>query len=222
MWDRAFYAEHVRKQSYDFDSQAVRPYLAFDRVLRGVLDVTSRVFAVTYRPVTDVDVWHPSVRVFDMLDEGRLVGRVYLDLHPRPNKSTNAYLRTVRQGAAGKQIPEAVLVASLPGGPTDDPGLMTHDEVRTLFHEFGHVVHRLTGGHRRWYGLSSAGLERDFVEAPSQMLEEWIWDPATLATFARRTGSAEKDDSQELVRHRGQRVRVTIGASGRRAVCGIA
>ena len=184
VWDRAFYAEQVRKQSYDFDSQAVRPYLAFDRVLRGVLDVTSRVFAVTYRPVTHVDVWHPSVRVYDMLDEGRLVGRVYLDLHPRPNKSTNAYLRTVRQGAAGKQIPEAVLVASLPGGPTDDPGLMTHDEVRTLFHEFGHVVHRLTGGHRRWYGLSSTGLERDFVEAPSQMLEEWIWDPATLATFA--------------------------------------
>ena len=184
VWDRPYYAELVRRQSYDFDSQTTRPYFAFDRVLQGVLDVTSRVFAVTFRPVTSIDVWHPSVRVYDMLDGGRLVGRVYLDLHPRANKTSNASVNTVRSGAAGRHIPEAVLVASLPGGRADDPGLMTHDEVRTLFHEFGHVLHRLIGGHRRWHGLSSTRLERDFTEAPSQMLEEWIWDPATLATFA--------------------------------------
>jgi thimet oligopeptidase len=153
-------------------------------VLKGVLDVSGRIFAVTYRPVEGVPVWHPSVRVYEMLDEGRLVGRVYLDLHSRPNKASNGNTMTVRQGALGKHIPEAVLVASLPGGRPDDPGLMTHDEVRTLFHEFGHVVHRLIGGHRPWYGMSSTHLERDFIEAPSQMLEEWIWDPQTLATFA--------------------------------------
>jgi thimet oligopeptidase len=185
VWDRAYYSELVRRTSYDFDSQAVRPYFAFDRVLQGALDVTSRMFGVTYRLAVGVTVWHPSVRVFDMLDEGRLVGRVYLDLNPRTNKiATNASVTAVRQGAEGKEIPEVVLVASLSGGQAGDPGLMTHDEVRTLFHEFGHVVHRLVGGHRTWYGLSSVNLERDFVEAPSQMLEEWIWDPATLATFA--------------------------------------
>jgi thimet oligopeptidase len=184
VWDRPFYAEQVRKKNYDFDSQSIRPYFGASRVLRGVLDVTSRIFAVTYRPAAGVDVWHPSVRVYEMLDEGRLVGRLYLDLYPRPGKASNAFTSTVRQGAANKHIPEAVLVASLSGGHADDPGLMTHDEVRTLFHEFGHVVHRLIGGHRSWYGMSSTRLERDFVEAPSQMLEEWIWDPATLATFA--------------------------------------
>ena len=184
VWDRPYYSEQVRQKSYDFDSQATRPYFPFNRVLQGVLDVTSRIFAVSYRPVTGVDVWHPSVRVYEMLEDERLVGRVYLDLHPRSNKGSGAFVSTVRQGAAGKHIPEAVLVASLPGGRADDPGLMTHDEVRTLFHEFGHVVHRLVGGHRTWYGLSSVRLERDFIEAPSQMLEEWIWDPATLATFA--------------------------------------
>jgi len=184
VWDRTYYADQVRRSNYDFDSQSIRPYFAFDRVLKGVLDVSGRIFALTYRPVDGVPVWHQSVRVYEMLDEGRLVGRVYLDLHPRPNKSPNAYTSTVRQGALNKHIPEAVLVASLPGGRPDDPGLMTHDEVRTLFHEFGHVVHRLVGGHRPWYGMSSTHLERDFVEAPSQMLEEWIWDPQTLATFA--------------------------------------
>jgi thimet oligopeptidase len=184
VWDRTYYAEQVRRKSYDFDSQTIRPYFAIDRVLKGVFDVTRRIFALTYRPVEGVPVWHPAVRVYEVLDQGRLIGRVYLDLHPRPNKAPNAFTSTVRQGALDKHIPEAVLVASLPGGRADDPGLMTHDEVRTLFHEFGHVVHRLVGGHRAWYGMSSTHLERDFVEAPSQMLEEWIWDPATLATFA--------------------------------------
>ncbi|HEY9463829.1 MAG TPA: M3 family metallopeptidase, partial [Vicinamibacterales bacterium] len=184
VWDRPFYGEQIRRQSYAFDSQTIRPYFAASRVLQGVLDVTSRIFAVTYRPAANVQVWHPSVRVYEMLDGDRLVGRLYLDLYPRPGKSANAFTSTIRQGAEDKHIPEAVLVASVSGGRADDPGLMTHDEVRTLFHEFGHIVHRLVGGHRAWYGMSSTHLERDFVEAPSQMLEEWIWDPATLATFA--------------------------------------
>jgi thimet oligopeptidase len=184
VWDRPFYAEQIRRQSYAFDSQTIRPYFPAERVLQGVLDVTSRIFAVTYRPVSDVTTWHPSVRVYEMLDQDRTIGRLYLDLYQRPGKASSAVTATVRQGAANKHIPEAVLVASLSGGRPEDPGLMTHDEVRTLFHEFGHVLHRLIGGHRAWYGMSSARLERDFTEAPSQMLEEWIWDPATLATFA--------------------------------------
>jgi thimet oligopeptidase len=184
-WDRLYYAELVRRSSYDFDSQLVRPYFAFNRVLDGVLNVTSTIFGLTYRPVNDVPVWHPSVRVFELRDGSRLVGRVYLDLHPRPNKSAGgASTTTVRHGRADHSIPEAVLSASLPGNQPGDPGLMTHDEVRTLFHEFGHVVHRLSGGHQPWQNLSSIALERDFTEAPSQMLEEWVWDPKTLATFA--------------------------------------
>jgi thimet oligopeptidase len=193
VWDRAYYAEQVRRASYDFDSQSLRPYLAFDRVLAGVFDVTGRIFGMTFHPVSTIPVWHPSVRVYEMVAGNHVVGRVYLDLHPRPNKSaTSASVTTVRQGVEEGHLPETVLVASLPGGQPGDPGLMTHDEVRTLFHEFGHVVHRLTGGHREWAGLSSVAMERDFVEAPSQMLEEWISDPATLASFARhyQTGEA--------------------------------
>jgi Zn-dependent oligopeptidase len=192
VWDRAYYAELVRRASYDFDSQSVRPYLPFDRVLAGVSDVIGRIFGLTFRPPSNVAVWHPSVIVYDVLDGSRVVGRMYLDLHPRANKAaTSASVTTVRQGVEGRHLPEVVLVASLPGGQPGDPGLMTHDEVRTLFHEFGHVVHRLVGGHRRWAGLSSVAMERDFVEAPSQMLEEWISDPTTLASFARHYQTGE-------------------------------
>jgi thimet oligopeptidase len=192
VWDRAYYGEVVRRARYDFDSQTMRPYFPFDRVLAGVFDVTSRIFSVTFRPVSGVTVWHPSVRVYEMLDGDRVVGRLYLDLHPRANKSsTTASVSTIRPGVEGKHLPETVLVASLPGGQPGDPGLMTHDEVKTLFHEFGHVVHRLIGGHRQWTGLSSLALERDFTEAPSQMLEEWLSDPATLASFGKHYQSGE-------------------------------
>ena len=185
-WDRQYYAEQVRRASYDFDSQSVRPYFPFDRVLAGVLEVTSRVFGLTYTAASGIPVWHPSVRVYEVRDAERFLGRVYLDLHPRANKrSSGANATTIRYGRRGHSIPEVVLVASVPGGQPGDPGLMTHDDVRTLFHEFGHVVHRLSGGHQPWQRLSSTMLERDFTEAPSQMLEEWVVDAKTLASFAR-------------------------------------
>lgn len=186
LWDRGYYAEQIRRSDYSFDSQAVRPYLPFQQVLAGVLKVSSDIFGLTFTPVTNVEVWHPSVRVYEVRDGQRMLGRAYLDLHPRPNKSaTSANVNTVGYGKAGVSFPEAVLTASVSGGRADDPGLMTFDEVRTIFHEFGHIVHRLSGGHQQWYRLSSVQMERDFTEAPSQMLEEWMWDPKTLATFAR-------------------------------------
>jgi thimet oligopeptidase len=192
LWDRQYYAELVRRASYDFDSQSVRPYFPIERTLQGVFDVTGTIFGVAYRPVSDIPVWHPSVRVYEMRSGERLLGRVYLDLHGRPNKPAGtASATTVSYGQAGRSFPEAVLMASLPGGQPGDPGLLSHDDVRTLFHEFGHVVHRLSGGHQPWRKLSSLLVERDFAEAPSQMLEEWTWDPRTLATFARHYQTGE-------------------------------
>ena len=192
LWDRQYYSELVRRASYDFDSQSVRPYFALERVLQGVFDVTGTIFGVSYRPVTGIPVWHPSVRVYEMRSGERLLGRVYLDLHGRPNKPAGtASATTVSYGQMGRSFPEAVLSASLPGGQPGDPGLLSHDDVRTLFHEFGHVVHRLSGGHQPWRKLSSIVIERDFAEAPSQMLEEWTWDPRTLATFARHYQTGE-------------------------------
>jgi thimet oligopeptidase len=184
-WEKAYYSELVRKASYDFDSQAVRPYLPFDRVKQGLFDVTGKLFGVTYRPTRDVAVWDPSVEAYEMLQDGKVVGRFYLDMHPRANKYNHAAEFGIRTGIAGRQLPEAALICNLPGGQPGDPGLMTHDDVVTFFHEFGHLVHALIGGHHEWVGIGGTSTEQDFVEAPSQMLEEWTWDPATLATFAK-------------------------------------
>ena len=192
LWDRAYYSELVRKANYEFDSRVLRPYFPFNQVIQGVLDVTGRIFGLTYTPAAGIEVWHPSVRVYDVHDQAKLLGRVYLDLHRRPGKAdTRGNVNTVTYGQAGRSIPEAVLTAMLPGDQADDPGLLTHDEVVALFHEFGHVVHRLSGGHQPWQRLSSVTLERDFTEAPSQMLEEWIWDPTTLSSFAKHYQTGE-------------------------------
>jgi thimet oligopeptidase len=185
LWERAYYSELVRQASYNFDSQSVRPYFPYARVKQGLLDVTGRLFGVTYRRVENVPVWDSSVEAYEMLEGGRLVGRFYLDMHPRPNKYNHAAQFGIRTGVEGRQIPEAALVCNLPGGDAGDPGLMTHDDVVTFFHEFGHLVHALLAGHHQWVGVGGISTEQDFVEAPSQMLEEWAWDPATLATFAK-------------------------------------
>jgi thimet oligopeptidase len=185
-WDRTYYGELVRRARYDFDSQRLRPYFAYDRVKAGVMNVAGVLFDVSFRPAATVPTWHPSVEVYEVVQRGALIGRVYLDVHPRPQKeNAGASTATVRRGAAGAQIPEVVLTAALPGGVAGDPGLMTHEQVRTLFHEFGHVMHAILGGQGRWHGISGIDIEGDVVEAPSTMLEEWIWDARTLATFSR-------------------------------------
>jgi thimet oligopeptidase len=174
----------VRKANYDFDSQSVRPYFAFDRVKQGLFDVTSKLYGVTYRSVS-VPTWDKSVEAYEMLENGSVIGRFYLDMHPRKDKYNHAAEFPIRSGVTGRQIPEASLICNLPGGEPGDPGLMTHDDVETFFHEFGHLVHGLVSGRHAWIGISGISTEQDFVEAPSQMLEEWTWDPKTLQTFAK-------------------------------------
>src|SRR5262249_39183961 len=176
-WERSYYAELVRKSDYAFDSQTVRPYFAFDRVKQGLLDVTSRLFGVTYRRLADAPVWDPSVEAYAMLEHGRMIGRLYLDMHPRPNKYNHAADFGARSGVTGPQVPDGALVCTLPGGQPGDPGLMTHDDVVTFLHEFGHLVHALVSGRHQSIGISGISTEQDFAEAPSQMVEEWTWVP---------------------------------------------
>ncbi len=184
-WEASYYSELVRKADYDFDSQSVRPYFQYSRVKEGVLDITSKLFGVTFRELKDAPVWHPSVEAYEMLENGKLVGRFYLDMHPRENKFNHAAEFPVRTGVRGRQIPEAVLVCNFPGGDAGDPGLMEHDDVETFFHEFGHLIHELFAGRNQWLGLGGISTEQDFIEAPSQLLEEWTWDASVLQTFAR-------------------------------------
>jgi len=190
-WQSSYYSEQVRKSSYDFDSQKVRPYFPYDRVRDGVLGLTSRLFGVEFRKVEDAPVWDASVDCYEMFEGGKLVGRFYLDMHPRDGKFNHAAQFDVRTGIEGRQIPEAALVCNFPGGEPGDPGLMQHSDVTTFLHEFGHLIHTLFAGHQKWCGIGGIRTEWDFVEAPSQMLEEWAWDPAVLATFAKHYETGE-------------------------------
>ena len=162
--------------------QRVRTYFTFASVRQGLLDVTGRLFGLTYVAVPDAPVWHPDVAAYDVHRgsdaAAPVVGRIYLDLHPREGKYKHAAQFDLVRGVEGRQLPEGVLVCNFPRG------LMEHDQVVTLFHEFGHLVHHVLAGHVEWIRFSGVATEWDFVEAPSQMLEEWAWDAEVLQTFA--------------------------------------
>ena len=173
----AYYSELVRRERFDVDAQDVRRYFDFGNVRRGLLEVTGRLFDVEYHAV-DAAAWHEDVAVYDVVSGGELRGRIYLDLHPREGKYKHAAQFDLVNGITGRQLPEGVLVCNFPRG------LMEHQHVVTLFHEFGHLVHHVLGGQQRWARFSGVATEWDFVEAPSQMLEEWAWDADVLRTFA--------------------------------------
>ncbi|MFW6868958.1 M3 family metallopeptidase [Nocardioides sp. CPCC 206347] len=178
-YDYNYYAELVRAEKYDVDSQRVRTYFDFGKVRQGLLDVTGRLFGLRYEQV-DVPVWHEEVTAYDVSTStaGEPIGRIYLDLHPRDGKYKHAAQFTLVDGVEGEQAPEGVLVCNFARG------LMEHDHVVTLFHEFGHLLHHVLAGHGDWFRFAGVATEWDFVEAPSQMLEEWAWHADVLQTFA--------------------------------------
>ncbi|HET7399254.1 MAG TPA: M3 family metallopeptidase [Intrasporangium sp.] len=182
--DVLYYAELVRKEQLAVDAQQVRRYFSADDVRQGLLDVTGRLFGLQWTPVPDAPTWHGEVAAYDVAFEGERIGRIYLDLHPREGKYKHAAQFDLVRGVADLQLPEGVLVCNF------GRGLLEHDEVVTLFHEFGHLVHHVLGGRVDWLRFSGVATEWDFVEAPSQLLEEWAWDPAVLATFARDESGA--------------------------------
>ncbi len=180
-----YWGEQYRRSAFDFDSQSVRPYFAYDRVQQGVLDTAAKLFHLTFKPAADAAVWDPSVTAWNVFDGDQQIGRFYLDMHPREGKDKWFSSAPVVMGIKGKQMPEAVLICNFSGGKAGEPGLMQFSEVVTFFHEFGHLMHQILGGQLPWAGVSGTSTETDFVEAPSQMLEEFFRDPAILQSFAR-------------------------------------
>jgi thimet oligopeptidase len=178
------FTELVRRSQYDFDSQSVRPYLPYNQVKQGIMDTAATLFHVSFRRELNVPAWDPSVEAWNVIENGKVVGRFYLDMHPRPGKYSHAQMAPVLDGIRGKQLPEAILVCNFPEPTATDPGLMDYGDVVTFFHEFGHLMHHILGGQQQWAGISGISMEADFGEAPSQMLEEWMRSPQVLASFA--------------------------------------
>ncbi len=189
--DRGYWYEQFRREAFSFDSQSVRPYFPYDSVEKGILETAARLFNVTFARNNDAGVWHPQVSAWDVFDQGRLCGRFYLDMHPREGKDKWFSAAPLIPGVEGRQLPEVALICNFPGGRPDDPGLMQYNDVVTFFHEFGHLMHAILGGRQPWAGTSGIATEGDFVEVPSQMLEEFFHDAGLLASFARHYQTAE-------------------------------
>jgi thimet oligopeptidase len=187
LWDGRYLQERVRAERYGLDSQRLRPYFEYRRVRDGLMAVAAELFGIGFRPRPDLPVWHPEVDAYDVHDGDALLGRIFLDMHPRPDKFSHAAMYSMITGKAGRRVPECALLCNFPR-----PGeFLEHHEVATFFHEFGHLLHHVLSGSQRWAGVSGVSTERDFIEAPSQLLEEWTTDAATLATFAVHHESGE-------------------------------
>jgi thimet oligopeptidase len=189
-YESQYLQEQVRRANYNFDSQSVRPYFPFENVKKGILDTAATLFHLEFRQEPGAPGWDPAVETWDVYEQGKMTGRFYLDLHPRPGKYSHAEMVPALDGIRGKQLPEAVLVCNFPAPTADDPGLMEYNDVVTFFHEFGHLVHWILSS-QQWAGVSGLTMESDFVEAPSQMLEELIRSPQVLASFAHHYKTGE-------------------------------
>jgi thimet oligopeptidase len=194
--DRRYWSEQYRRAKYDFDAQSVRPYFPYDEVQAGILKTAARLFHVEFKQVKDAVVWNPAVDTFDVFDgapgsAGKRLGRIYLDMHPRDGKDKWFSSSPVIPGIRGRQLPEGMLVCNFSGGKAGDPGLMQYSEVVTFFHEFGHLMHHILGSQGQWSAAGGFNVEGDFVESPSQMLEEMFHDTAILQSFGRNYQTGE-------------------------------
>jgi thimet oligopeptidase len=194
---RAFRYEQFRRSAFDFDSQSVRPYFPYAQVEAGVLETAARLFKIEFRRST-APAWHAAVSVFDVLDGGQIVGRFYLDMHPREGKDKWFSAAPIVPGILGRALPEAALICNFPDSSGDDPGLLQYSDVVTYFHEFGHLMHAILGGRTEWAGISGFATEGDFIEVPSQMLEEFVRDEKLLQAFAKHYQTGEILPSESI------------------------
>ncbi len=177
-YDYTYFSNLLRKQKYDVDAAEVRRYFTYDKARAGIFELMRDLFGADIRP-WDTPVWDESVSAWELYDDGQLIGRFYLDMHPREGKFNHAAAFPIRVGVAGQQVPIAALVCNFPAN-----GPMEHGDVVTFLHEFGHLVHMLYSGHTQYAAQWMGSLQWDFIEAPSQLLEEWAWDYDTLKRFA--------------------------------------
>ncbi len=178
-WDAGYLGYRLRKVKYDFDANEARRYFTLAKTQAGIFQLTHDLFGLDVRP-WKTDVYASGVTAWEMWDGKHLLGRFYLDLSPRDGKyNGNAAQCSLRTGVKGRQLPVGVLLANIPAS-----GPIYHSDVVTFLHEFGHLLHDMVSGHTQYSVQSIDHVQMDFIEAPSQMLEEWAWDYDTLKTFA--------------------------------------
>ena len=199
-WDVGFYGEKLREQRYSVSQETLRAYFPIDKVLSGLFDIVHTLYGIDIVELKGFDTWHPDVRLFEIKENGQHIGRFFFDLYARANKRGGAWMdgaRDRRRTVAGElQSPVANLVCNFTPAVSGKPALLTHDEVTTLFHEFGHGLHHMLTEieHAGVSGIN--GVAWDAVELPSQFMENWCWEPEGLALISSHyeTGEALPKD----------------------------
>jgi len=190
VWDLAFYSDKLRRARYAVDPNEVRQYFPVEHVVSAVLDIYQQLFGISLSEVKPADAWAPAIREFAVRDAAtrRLMGTAYLDLFPRPDKFGHfaAFPITLswRRPDGSRELPTVAIVGNWPTPGGKEPSLLSHSEVLTFFHEFGHAVAALAD-RSPYVTVGTAALRQDFGEAPSQMLENWMWEPSVLSRVSR-------------------------------------
>jgi peptidyl-dipeptidase Dcp len=197
-WDWRFYAEKLRQRRANFDDAAIKPYLALDNMIEAAFDCARRLFGLSFAERKDIPVWHPDVRVWEVKDSsGQHKALFYGDYFARPSKRSGAWMTSLRdqQKLDGEIAPQIVNVCNFSKGADGEPSLLSPDDARTLFHEFGHGLHGMLSD-VTYPSLSGTSVFTDFVELPSQLYEHWQEQPQVLREFARhyQTGEPLPDD----------------------------
>jgi oligopeptidase A len=193
-WDVAYYSEKQRLARYDFDEEELRPYFSLERVLSGLFEIVSRLYGIRVDEVHDLPVWHPSVRSFRVREaEGGLIGYFYADFYPREEKRDGAWMNAFVTAGPGAQGPEphvGLISANVTPPVGSTPALLGHREVETVFHEFGHLMHHMLS-RVSVRSLAGTNVAWDFVELPSQIMENFCWEREALDLFARQHETGE-------------------------------
>ena len=207
-WDWWYYAEKLKKAKYDLDEEMLRPYFKLDNVREGAFTVANKLYGITFEERTDIPKYHEDVKVFEIKEaDGAHVGILYVDYFPRASKRGGAWMNAYRKQShqEGKKITPVICNVLNLSKPTEDkPALLSFEEVSTLFHEFGHALHGLLSN-STYNSLSGTSVPRDFVELPSQIMENWAAEPEVLKLYARhyKTGEVIPQNLIEKIKQTG-------------------
>lgn len=195
-WDVAYYSEKLKQKKFDLDEEELRPYFKLENVVDGAFELARKLYGLEFKPLSNIPVYHPDVKVFEVRDQkdNSLVGLFYADFFPRKTKKGGAWMTALReQGLFNGELrrPHVGIVCNFTKPTESKPSLLTHDEVRTLFHEFGHALHGLLS-ECTYRTLAGTNVFWDFVELPSQIMENWTTEKEALDLFAHHYESGEK------------------------------
>ena len=193
-WDVSYYAEKIQQEKFGFDDESLKPYFSAESVLNGAFLVAQRLYNLSFQKLKNIQVFHPDVEVYEVLEEQKHIGLLYIDLFPRSTKKSGAWMNELRsQGYSKGKIerPHVTMTCNLTKPTKDIPSLLTLREVETIFHEFGHCLHGLLSD-CKYKSIGGTSVKWDFVELPSQIMENWVTEKKVLDLFAHHYKTGEK------------------------------